>query len=280
MKKKLIKSYAKINLSLSILGKDKSKFHKIESIISFLNFHDKIYIQPINKKKHIIKFIGPFSKNINKKNTISKLLNILDKKNFLKKKYKIHVKKNIPQQSGLGGGSMNAAFLLKYFLKKKIIQLSKKEIFNICNQIGSDVFLGLDRKNLILLNKKKIKKYNVKMAFFALLVKPKTGCSTKEIYRRVKYFSKNRIKISSKIFKIQFLKYAKNDLEIPAFKLYPILGKLKIFLSNINQVKFVRMTGSGSTIVAYFSNKKSAINGLKIIKKKFKNHWSIVSKTI
>ena len=74
--------------------------------------------------------------------------------------------------------------------------------------------------------------------------------------------------------------YAKNDLEAPAFTLYPILGKLKIFLSNINQVKFVRMTGSGSTIVAYFSNKKSAINGLKIIKKKFKNHWSIVSKTI
>ena len=175
---------------------------------------------------------------------------------------------------------MNAAFLLEYFLKKKIIQLSKKEIFNICNQIGSDVFLGLDRKNSILLNKKKIKKYNVKMAFFALLVKPKIGCSSKEIYRRIKYFSKNRLKVSSKIFKIQFLKYAKNDLEAPAFKLYPILGKLKIFLSNINQVKFVRMTGSGSTIVAYFSNKKSAINGLKIIKKKFKNHWSIVSKTI
>ena len=280
MKKTLIKSYAKINLSLNVLRKERTGFHKIQSVISFLNFYDEIYIQQINKKKHIIKFIGPFSKNLNKKNTILKLLNILDKKNVLKKKYKIHIKKNVPQQSGLGGGSMNAAFLLKYFLKNKIIQLSKKEIFNICNEIGSDVFLGLDRKNSILLNKKKIKKYNVKMAFFALLVKPKIGCSSKEIYRRIKYFSKNRLKVSSKIFKIQFLKYAKNDLEIPAFKLYPILGKLKMFLSNINQVKFVRMTGSGSTIVAYFSNKKSAINGLKLVKKKFKNHWSIVSKTI
>ncbi len=280
MKKTLIKSYAKINLSLNVLKKEKDGFHKIESIVSFLNFYDEIYIQQINKKKHIVKFIGPFSKNLNKKNTISKLLDILDKKIVLKKKYKIQVKKNIPQQSGLGGGSMNAAFLLNYFLKKKIIQLSKKEIFNICNQIGSDVFLGLDRKNLILFNKKSIKKYNVKMALFALLVKPKVGCSTKEIYKRFKFFSKNRIKISSKVFKIQFLKYAKNDLEIPAFKLYPILGKIKIFLSNINKVKFVRMTGSGSVIVAYFSNKKSAINGLKLIKKKFKNHWSIVSKTI
>ena len=79
---------------------------------------------------------------------------------------------------------------------------------------------------------------------------------------------------------INILKHVKNDLESPAFKLYPILEKLKIFLSNIKQVKFVRMTGSGSTIVAYFSNKKSAINGLKLVKKKFKNHWSIVSKTI
>ena len=280
MKKILIKSYAKINLSLNVLGRDKNRLHKIQSIISFLDYHDKIYIKPINKKKHIIKFNGPFSKNLNKNNTISKLLDILDKKNYLNKKYRILVRKNIPQESGLGGGSMNAAFLLSYFLKKKIIHLSKKEILNICNQIGSDVILGLDRKNSIILNKKTIKKYNTKMHLFALLIKPKIGCSSKEIYKRVKYFTKTRNKISSKVFRIDFLENAQNDLEIPAFQLYPLLRKLKIFLSNINQVKFVRMTGSGSTLVAYFSNKKSAINGLKLIKKKFKNHWCIVSKTI
>ena len=279
MKKILIKSHAKINLSLNVLGKEKNKFHKIQSIISFLDFHDKIYIEPVNKKKHIVNFHGPFSNNL-KNNTISKLLDILDKKKFLNQKFKIKIKKNIPQKAGLGGGSMNVAFLLSYFIKKKIIHASKKEIFNICNQIGSDVFLGLDRKNLILLNKKTIKKYNTRMRLFALLVKPKVGCSTKEIYRRVKYLSKPKIKISSNIFKIESLKNAQNDLEVPAFKLYPVLRKLKIFLSNIKQVKFVRMTGSGSIIVAYFSNKKAAIKGLKLIKKKFKNHWSIVSKTI
>ena len=175
---------------------------------------------------------------------------------------------------------MNAAFLLSYFLKRKIIKLPKKEIFNICKQIGSDVFIGLNHRNSIILNKKTIKKYNVKMALFTVLIKPKIGCSTEQIYKRVQDFSTSRLKISSKIFKTQFLKNAQNDLEIPAFKLYPVLGKLKIFLSNINRVKFVRMTGSGSVIVAYFSNKKSAINGLKLIRRKFKNNWSIVSKTI
>ena len=279
IKKDLIKSYAKINLSLYVLGRYKNNLHKIQSIISYINLHDKISIKSIKKPNHIIKFNGPFSKNL-KNNTISKLLNILEKKNLIKKKYKIETRKNIPQKSGLGGGSMNAASILSYFIKKNIISISKNEILKICNQTGSDVFLGLDRKNSILVGNKKIKKFKTKIGLFVVLMKPKIGCSTKEIYRRVKKFSKKRINISSKIFNVDSLKTEKNDLEVPAFSLYPNLRKLKIFLSNTDQVKFVRMTGSGSTIVAYFSNKKSAINALKLAKKNFKNYWSILSKTI
>jgi len=279
IKKELIKSYAKINLSLDVLGRYKNNLHKIHSVISYINLHDKISIKPIKKPNHIIKFNGPFSKNL-KNNTISKLLNILEKKKLIKKKDKIETRKYIPQQSGLGGGSMNAASILSYFIKKNIISISKNEIINICNQIGSDVFIGLDRKNSILLGNKKIKKFNTRIGLFVVLIKPKIGCSTKEIYKRVKNFSKGGIKISSKIFKVEALKNAKNDLEKPAFSLYPNLRKLKIFLSNLYQVEFVRMTGSGSTIVAYFSNKKSAINALKLAKKNFKNYWSILSKTI
>ena len=76
MKKKLIKSYAKINLSLNILGREKTNFHKIQSIVSYVKLHDKIYIEPIIKEHHIVKFKGPFSKNI-KNDSISKLLKIL-----------------------------------------------------------------------------------------------------------------------------------------------------------------------------------------------------------
>ena len=279
IKRDSINSYAKINLSLDVLGKYKNNLHKIQSIISYINLHDKIYIKSINKKNHIIKFNGLFSKNL-KNNSILKLLNILDKKQLIKKKYKIEITKNIPQQSGLGGGSMNAASILSYFIKKKIVIISKSQIIDICNKIGSDVILGLDRKNSILVTNKKIKKSNTKIGLFVVLIKPNIGCSTKEIYKRVKKFSKRQIIENSKIFKVESLKSEENDLEKPAFSLYPNLSKLKIFLSSVDQVKFVRMTGSGSTIVAYFSNKKSAINALKLARKNFKNYWSILSKTI
>ena len=77
----IIKSYAKININLNIIGKNKS-LHKIESVIAFVNLHDKILIRKIKSKKHIISFVGKFSKNIGKNNTVYKLLRLLEKKNF------------------------------------------------------------------------------------------------------------------------------------------------------------------------------------------------------
>ena len=68
-----IKSYAKINLALNVVGKSKS-LHKIESIISFLDLHDEIKIKKLIVKNHKIKFIGKFSKNIKSKNTVSQII--------------------------------------------------------------------------------------------------------------------------------------------------------------------------------------------------------------
>ena len=75
-----IKSYAKINLALNVTGKS-VKLHKVESIISFVDLHDLIYLKLTNSKDHKVSFQGTFSKDINKKNTVSTLLKILDKKN-------------------------------------------------------------------------------------------------------------------------------------------------------------------------------------------------------
>ena len=62
-----IKSHAKINLSLNVLGKFKSKLHKIESLVSFLDLSDDIFIKNIESKNHKVKFKGKFSKKIPKK---------------------------------------------------------------------------------------------------------------------------------------------------------------------------------------------------------------------
>ncbi len=282
MKFTKIKSYAKINISLGVLGKLKSKLHKVESLISFLNLYDDILIKKTDNNKHVVKFSGKFSKKISKNNTILNLLKILDYKNKLgNQKYLIKVNKKIPQKSGMGGGSMNASSVFKYLIKAHNLKLSSREIFNITSKIGSDVIIGMKAKNSILYGNGTLKTLNKSINLFVILVMPNFGCSTNIIYKNVKHFSKPVFKKNKRInFNNKFLSSLKNDLEIIAFNKYTALKKLKLLMEKLDNILFVRMTGSGSALVGYFNTKKSALNAIKIIKKKYNNYWCNLSKTI
>jgi len=280
MKYYKIKSHAKINISLKVLGKLKSNLHKIESLVSFINLYDEIFIKKIKNKDHKIIFYGKFSKGISKNNTISSLLKIIDKKLY-GQKYLIKIYKKIPQKSGMGGGSMNASSLLKFLIKSQKLNLSTQEISKISSKIGSDVIIGMQSKTSILYGNGNLKNLNKNLNLYILLVRPNFGCSTKDIYKNIKTFSKPIFKLNKRIIiNYNFLSYLRNDLEEPAFRKYPILKEVKIFLEKMDKILFVNMTGSGSTIVGYFISKKATLNAIKILKKKYKNYWCISSRTI
>ena len=276
-----IKSYAKINLALNVIGKT-SGLHKIESIVGFVSLYDVILIKEIQSKKHIISFNGKYSKNIHKKNTISNLLKILEKEKLLRdRSFEIKVNKHIPSKSGLGGGSMNAANILKYLIKKKFINPSKEQLNSICKSIGSDVALGLNSTFTILKSNNQIKEFKNCKKFYALIVKPSFGCSTKEIYSGVKKFTKPRFnKPSKKMISFDNLKNLNNSLEPISLLKFPKLKNIKHFLEKSSKKSFVRMTGSGSAIVAYFKSKKLCDDVKKKFSRKYKNYWCKVAKTI
>ncbi len=282
MKFNVIKSYAKINLSLGVTGRLNSKYHKIESLVSFLKLHDEVKIKKINKKKHKIQFFGKFSKGINKENTIYKLLKILDEKNLLNnEKYFIKIKKNIPQKSGLGGGSMNASALIRFFIYKKILNFSKKNLIKLSKKIGQDVQFGLDNKIKILHSNGNLESTTKKIGLFVIIVKPNFGCSTQLIYKGIKKYSQKKLKMKTKEY-LSFVNILKleNDLEKVVFKNYPKLKIVKLFMQSLPNIRFARLTGSGSAMLGYFSSKNEAINAAKLFKKKYKNYWCITSKTI
>ena len=281
MRNNYLKSYAKINLALNVTGK-RNSMHKIESIISFIDLHDLISIQNIKSNNHKISFYGKFSKNIKRENTVQKLLDLLDRSNLLKnKKFKISIKKNIPQKAGLGGGSMNAATILNFFIKKKIIKLTKKNIEKLSNSIGSDVILGINFSSSILKSNNQIKKFTKCPKYNTLLVKPNFGCSTKKIYSGVRKFTNPNLNSPKKqMFNSNYLIQQINALEKVAFLKYPRLKNIKLFLKNLNSPLFVRMTGSGSAICAYYQYSKDCKLAKIQFKRKFKNYWCNVSKTI
>ena len=282
MKFDKINSWAKINLSLNVIQKLPNKYHSIESLITFVQIFDEIKIRQTICRKNKIFFTGKFAEGIGKNNTVYKLMKLLGKENIINnKKFEIIIKKNIPQQSGMGGGSMNAASLLKYFINNKITKISNKKAYELACKIGSDVPLGLEKKNSILFKNNTIKRLNNKTNLHVLIVKPNISCSTRKIYKTINKYSKSLYKKKKKFYfnKVNLAK-SSNDLESVVFKKYPKIKNLKEFLLTLPKINFVRMTGSGSAIVAYFNSKKAVYSATRIFRRKYKNYWYIISKTI
>ena len=114
-----------------------------------------------------------------------------------------------------------------------------------------------------------------------MLVKPSFGCSTKKIYSKVKKFYKPEFNTKiDNLMRSDFLREKKNDLEPIAIESYPKLKILKDFLDKLPDTEFVRMTGSGSTIIAYFNSLKKCKEASKKVSKQFRNYWCKTSKTI
>ena len=136
MYKTKIKSFAKINLGLKILDKRLDNFHNINSVFIRISLHDILEFIPSNKFN-----LECNNQNvpINNKNTIYKAYNILNSYSPFKNHYTIKLNKFIPLESGMGGGSSNAAFTLKALNQLNNLNLSKKELITIGLQIGSDV---------------------------------------------------------------------------------------------------------------------------------------------
>ena len=279
----MIKSYCKINLSLRVLKKLNNGFHNIQSTAVLVNLHDEITVKTIKKKYDIITFNGKFKKDVNiKKNSIINVLRLLRSKNLIKKNtfYKISINKKIPVFSGLGGGTSNAAFLIKYFVKKNDIE-KKMGIFT--NYIGSDLRLFFHNQSFQK-SLKNVKEFKKKYNLHFIIIYPNIKCSTKHIYSKVRKFSKtskiNFVNINRKSFFIELIKKEKNDLEIISSSIQPEIKKIISFLSFQKGCYLSRMTGSGSACYGMFKSQKLAKLGIKKIKKKFPKYWAAVTKTI
>ena len=136
----VLKSFAKVNLTLSVTKKLENGFHDIQSIYCLINLFDKISIKKIKKKRRDkIIFYGPFSRHVGRRNnSISRGLQLLRKYKIISSYYLIKINKKIPVFAGFGGGSSNVATVLKYLIKKKI---KKKILDKIYDQLDTDLRL-------------------------------------------------------------------------------------------------------------------------------------------
>ena len=127
-------------------------------------------------------------------------------------------------------------------------------------------------------------KFDKKYKLYFLLVYPNIKCSTKEVFSRVKSFSRSKnisqTDLKSKKKFIDFLINSNNDLQSIVEKKHSIIQKILKNIAEEEGCYFSRMTGSGSTCYGLFVNKNCSKVALKNLRKKYPKFWFSIAKTI
>ena len=261
MNKYKIFSNAKINIGLNVFQKESDGYHNIDSIMAPIDLVDEMDVTFYSN-------LGDLKIECSDKNIPTDERNILYKtyKAFFeeskkeKRKIDIILKKNIPSEAGLGGGSSNAGFFLKLLNEHYGNIYNESELEELAMKIGSDVPFFIKNKTARVCgkgNKVELIENNLKDSI--ILIKPLDfGVSTKEAYesfdnlKEVKYadFDKiigclkdnNRIALENSI---------ENSLEQGILETDINIKMLKMTLNSVMSGKKFFMSGSGSTYYTF-----------------------------
>lgn len=254
-------SPAKINLNLKVIKFDKNlQKHKLSSQIAIIKLHDVIEIKPSND-------LSVIYRDTNKKkifvtnDIIKKTIKYFDKKYKKKSKFNILVDKKIPIGYGIGGGSSNAASILKYLYK--FYKINPKNFFDDAPELGSDVLLFFNQTPKIIDGIKSYRILNKNTARWKkiYLIFPRTKNLTASIFS---HFRKNSI--SEKTTKNPF----RNDLLKSSLAVNPEFFDIySLMLSEKKKFSFFGMSGSGSSIFFNFDKISSERSVIQLIKQKF-----------
>ena len=273
-----IKSYAKINLFLNVVNKLDTGFHELNSVLSRIDLYDEIRIK--DESLFSISYNGPFGYQVESNDNVSKLFNYLIDKNYLKQKsFAIHVVKNIPVGSGLGGGSSNVAEIIKYLIRSDLLDnLISTEI---ARDLGSDIEFFIGEGSALISGKGNVdRRLKINSDKHFLIVFPNIQNSTKEIFNKHTNLSGEKFSYNNDINLDEILKGTSNELEKTALVANQEMTKVREYLDNDINCKYERMTGSGSAYFAVYEDKQKAEEAIQRISEEHPNWWTYLTRLI
>lgn len=249
---------AKINLGLFVTEKRPDGFHNIETVfVPVKGFRDVLEVID-NKTDESDHFStsGINVENSTDDNLVIKALRLL-RENHPIPPLKIHLHKNIPAGAGLGGGSADAAFMLKLLNEQYGLNLQQEELEENAARLGADCAFFIRNYPLVARGKGNVfSSIDLSLSDkWIMIVIPPVGLSTPEAYRNIK--PKQPDKNIENILKEPVDTWHKNlfnDFEDNAFTKYPELRQIKSTLYNHGAI-YASMSGSGSAIYGIFPKK-------------------------
>lgn len=267
-----INSYAKINLSLDVVGTRDDGYHNIDTIMNLIQLHDVIEITRNNKNKLALSSNSQDFPT-DESNLICKIYDNLKKFRNINSGYDVFVDKQIPIAAGLAGGSSNAAEFLMFVDEDLNLNLTQEEYKEISRLTGADTYyftckkcvratgIGNELERLSDFSGKKI-----------IIVNNGMKISSKQVYDKLKIEKGGLDEIANFINNCEydkFYQYAFNVMESVSEELVKDISTIKKEMINL-KANLSLMSGSGPTVFGIFENTEDYENCYNKLKDKYK----------
>jgi 4-diphosphocytidyl-2-C-methyl-D-erythritol kinase len=247
---------AKINLGLNILFKREDAYHEIDSVMLPIPMYDVLEILPAEQfdfHQSGLTIDGGTSDNL-----CVKAYNLLKEKYTIPPVY-IHLRKEIPMGAGLGGGSADAAYVLKGLNELFELNCSNEELESLALQLGSDCPFFIKNTAQVAKGRGEVLspcQLDLK-GYFLKIVNPGIHVGTKEAYAGVIFKDSKRdvkeiVEGPISAWKDELI----NDFERSVFQHHSVLADIKSMLYQEGAV-YASMSGSGSTMFAIYEKEPS-----------------------
>lgn len=260
-----LKSRAKINLSIDVIGKREDGYHIVEMIMQTIDLYDDIKLKELEEDNIIIKSECYYIP-LNEDNIVYKAAKLIKEKMDIKKGIEIFIKKNIPVAAGMAGGSSNAAAVLVGLNELWKLCLSKDELRDLGLKLGADVPFCIEGGTALAegIGEKLTYIKGINKDVNILVCKPDIFVSTKEVYQSLDI--KNIEKRPDNKLLIEKLKNDDivsvsnnmvNVLEEVTSKKYSDIKVIEDIIAK-NGAMGTMMSGSGPTVFGFFDNEEKA----------------------
>ena len=247
---------AKINLGLNITEKRPDGYHNLETIFYPVPIEDALEINILNKGngKFRLHQAGLEIEEEAESNLVVKAYKLLDDR-FNLPPVDIHLFKHIPSGAGLGGGSSDAAFMLKLLNDHFQLELSEEQLEVYAATLGADCAFFIKNRpifaegigNIFSPVELSLNGYQI------MIIKPNVFVSTREAFsnihpHRPKYPVREAIQRPVQEWKDTLI----NDFEASVFPQHPVIGEIKEELYHQGAI-YASMSGSGSSVFGLFA---------------------------
>jgi len=271
------RAFAKINLTLRVLGRRADGYHELESLVAFADVADTLTLEP--GPADGLEVSGPFAGKSGPadENLVVKSFAELGQRVAGLKGGQFRLEKNLPVAAGIGGGSADAAAALRLLARANRIALDDPRLMAAAQAVGADVPVCMDSRPRIMRGIGEVLSEPLDLASIpAVLVNPGVALVTREVFGKFKgaHTGPGLAGVPARAGAlIELLKQQDNDLTDAATVCAPVVGEVLTALKSAPGSALARMSGSGATCFALFDTREQAETAAERLAGERKNWW-------